>query len=78
MTRDEKPLLFTELTAEQAAALNGGYQVKYRYYRHSKPWGAAYYPYHRSRAYSASKAYPAYKSASFKSAATRLDAVLFE
>lgn len=77
MTRNEKPLLFTELTTEKAAALNGGY-VNSPYYHCSKPWGAAYYPYYRSRSYSASKAYPAYKSASFKSAATRLDAVLFE
>lgn len=78
MTRNEKPLLFTELTTEKAAALNGGYDVNYPYYHCSKPWGAAYYPYYRSRSYSTSKAYPAYKSASFKSAATRLDAVLFE
>ena len=78
MTRNENSLLFTELTAEKAASLNGGYHVKYRYNHRSKPWGAGYYPYSRSQSYSASKAYPAYKAASFKSAATRLDAVLFE
>ena len=78
MTHNEKPLLFTELTDEKAASLNGGYDVKYRYYHCSKPWGAAHHSYYRSRSYSASKAYPVYKSASFKSAATRLDAVLFD
>ncbi len=78
MTRNEKSLLFTELTAEKAATLNGGYDVKSPYYHCSKPWGAAYYPYYRSRSYSAPKADPTYNSASFKSAATRLEAVLFE
>jgi hypothetical protein len=80
MTPNEKPPLFTELSPEKAASLNGGYYVTYPCYP-SKPWGAAYYPYYRSRSYSSystSKAYPAYQSASFKSAATRLDAVLFE
>lgn len=78
MTPNEKPPLFTELTPEKAASLNGGYYVKSPYYYCSKPWGAVYYPYYRPRSYSTSKTKPTYKSASFKSAATRLDAVLFE
>ena len=77
MTPNEKPPLFTELSPEKAASLNGGYYVTYPCYP-SKPWGAAYYPYYRPRSYSTSKTKPTYKSASFESAATRLDAVLFE
>ena len=77
MTPNEKPPLFTELSPEKAASLNGGYYVTYTCYP-SKPWCAAYYPYYRPRSYSTSKTKPTYKSASFESAATRLDAVLFE
>jgi dipeptidase len=68
----ERSLPFTELSAEQAAAVNGGHYQRLRYSPCSKPWGAAYETAYRPQSYTA------YQPASFRSAARRFDAALFE
>ncbi|NEP13323.1 MAG: hypothetical protein F6K14_24560 [Symploca sp. SIO2C1] len=58
--------LFIELTAEQAATINGGHQLRFNY-------SHCYPPRVHRGYYSSSRP----QSASFKVAASRLDSVLF-